>query len=338
MKKSPVAISCSIIRGGTSKGDYFLAADLPVEQSARDEVLRKVMGGPDKLQINGIGGGHPLTSKVAVVRRSSRDDADVDYLFLQVNPATGQVSDGQNCGNILAGVGPLGLAAINYVISREDRKPSLLVVSDISQERLDRAAEIFPIEWAKENGIELVYLNTADLEDPVSTLKELAGGTGYNDVFAFAPVAPVVEQGDAILAPDGCLNFFAGPSNTNFSAIMNFYNVHYGATHVVGTSGGNTDDMLESLKMMEAGLLNPSTMLTHVGGLDAVIETTLNLPNIPGGKKLVYNSVSMPLVALDDLRNHEGELYQGLAEIVEKHNGLWSPEAEKFLLANAPVI
>ena len=90
--------------------------------------------------------------------------------------------------------------------------------------------------------------------------------------------------------------------------------------------------------MMEAGKLNPSTMITHVGGLDAVIETTLNLPNIPGGKKLVYNNVSMPLVALDDLKGMDGDLYQGLAGLVEKHNGLWSPEAERFLLENALAI
>ena len=110
------------------------------------------------------------------------------------------------------------------------------------------------------------------------------------------------------------------------------------ATHVVGTSGGNTDDMIESLEMMEQGKLNPSTMITHVGGLDAVRDTTLNLPNIPGGKKLVYNHVKMPLVALDELHEVVGDLYQGLAEIVANHNGIWSPEAERFLLANAPAI
>ena len=74
---------------------------------------------------------------------------------------------------ILAGVGPMGLAAINYVVSREDRKPSLLVVTDIAQDRLDRAAEIFPLKWAKENGIELVYLNTGNVENPVEKLKEV---------------------------------------------------------------------------------------------------------------------------------------------------------------------
>ena len=238
---------------------------------------------------------------------------------------------------LLAGVGPMGLGAIDYAIHC-DRKPNLLVVTDIDNARLERAASIYTVEEAKANGVELIYVNTADEGKGVDYLKSLTPKGGYDDVFVYAPVRPVVEQANQILGFDGCLNFFAGPTNPKFVAEFNFYNVHYAATHVVGTSGGNTDDMVESLKMMEEGKLNPSTMITHVGGLDAVIETTLNLPNIPGGKKLIYNNVSMPLVALDDLAGMDGELYQGLAEIVAKHNGLWSPEAEQFLLANAPRI
>ena len=239
---------------------------------------------------------------------------------------------------LLAGVGPMGLGAIDYAIHC-DRKPGLLVVTDIDTARLERAASIYTVEDAKANGVELVYVNTAEEGKGVDYLKSLTPkGEGFNDVFVYAPVRPVLEQADKLLGFDGCLNFFAGPTDPEFSAEFNFYNVHYAATHVVGTSGGNTDDMVESLKMMEAGTLNPSTMVTHVGGLDAVIDTTLNLPNIPGGKKLVYNNVSMPLVALDGLKDMEGDLYQGLAEIVEKENGLWSPEAERFLLANAPAI
>ncbi len=239
---------------------------------------------------------------------------------------------------LLAGVGPMGLGAIDYAIHC-DRKPGLLVVTDIDTARLERAASIYTVEEAKANGVELVYVNTAEEGKGIDYLKSLTPkGEGFNDVFVYAPVRPVVEQADKLLGFDGCLNFFAGPTDPAFAAEFNFYNVHYAATHVVGTSGGNTDDMVESLKMMAEGKLNPSTMLTHIGGLDAVIDTTLNLPKIPGGKKLVYNNVSMPLVALDDLKNMEGDLYQGLAEIVEKHNGLWSPEAEKFLLANAPAI
>ncbi len=239
---------------------------------------------------------------------------------------------------ILAGVGPMGLGAIDYAIHC-DRKPGLLVVTDIDNARLARAASIYTVEEAKANGVELIYVNTAEEGKGVDYLKSLTPkGEGFNDVFVYAPVRPVVEQADKLLGFDGCLNFFAGPTDPAFSADFNFYNVHYAATHVVGTSGGNTDDMVESLKLMEAGMLNPSTMITHVGGLDAVIETTLNLPKIPGGKKLVYNNVSMPLVALADLKKMEGTLYKGLAEIVERHNGLWSPEAERFLLANAPAI
>jgi len=100
------AIPSTLMRGGTSKGLYFHAHDLPQTSSARDRVLLAAMGSPDPRQIDGVGGAHPLTSKVAVVGPSSRADADVDYLFLQVVVDKAEVSDSQNCGNMLAGVGP----------------------------------------------------------------------------------------------------------------------------------------------------------------------------------------------------------------------------------------
>jgi 4-oxalomesaconate tautomerase len=103
------AIPCMIFRGGTSKGLYFLAADLPADPALRDRVLLAAMGSPDARQIDGLGGADSLTSKVAVVSPSSRADADVDYLFLQVSVADALVSDRQNCGNLLAGVGPFAL-------------------------------------------------------------------------------------------------------------------------------------------------------------------------------------------------------------------------------------
>ena len=99
-------IPCTLMRGGTSKGLYFHADDLPGERALRDRVLLAAMGSPDVRQIDGLGGAHPLTSKVAVISRSTRQDADVDYLFLQVVVDRAEVSDSQNCGNILAGVGP----------------------------------------------------------------------------------------------------------------------------------------------------------------------------------------------------------------------------------------
>jgi len=240
---------------------------------------------------------------------------------------------------ILAGAGPMGLGAIDYAIHC-DRKPGLVVVTDIDDARLARAAEILTVEEAAKNGVKLLYINTAQHEDPVAYLMSLTDGNGFNDVLVFAPVKPIVEQGDKILAKDGCLNFFAGPTNPEFSAEFNFYNVHYAATHVVGTSGGNTDDMKESLKMMAEGKIDPSVMITHVGGMDAVIETTLNLPKIPGGKKLMYTHISLPLTAINDFATlgETDPFFGTLAEITKRHKGLWSYEAEQFLLANAKPI
>jgi 4-oxalomesaconate tautomerase len=106
---SAEGVRCMLMRGGTSKGAYFLAEDLPHDPAERDELLLRIMGSPDPRQIDGIGGAHPLTSKVAVISRSARDDADVDYLFLQVGVDAATVSDRQNCGNILAGVGPFAV-------------------------------------------------------------------------------------------------------------------------------------------------------------------------------------------------------------------------------------
>ena len=237
---------------------------------------------------------------------------------------------------ILAGVGPMGLGAIDYAL-HNPVKPGLLVVTDIDDARLARAASIYTVEDAAADGVKLVYLNTKTTDDPVGLLMEQSGGEGYDDVLVMAPVRPVVEQGGAILGKDGCLNFFAGPSDTGFRAELNFYNVHYAFHHLVGTSGGNTDDMKESLVMMGDGRLDPSAMITHIGGLDSVVETTLNLPNIPGGKKLIYNHKKMKLTAIADFAElgKSDPFFAELAKLVEKSNGLWNVEAEKYLLANA---
>ena len=103
------SIPCTMMRGGTSKGAYFLASDLPGDVAQRDRILLSVMGSPDPRQIDGIGGADPLTSKVAVVSQSTRLGIDVDYLFLQVWVDRAEVSDKQNCGNILAGVAPFAI-------------------------------------------------------------------------------------------------------------------------------------------------------------------------------------------------------------------------------------
>ncbi|ELI1840277.1 4-oxalomesaconate tautomerase [Vibrio fluvialis] len=109
MSEQPLCAPCMWMRGGTSKGGYFLASDLPQERVARDAFLLDVMGSPDAKQIDGMGGANPLTSKVAVVKPSERTGVDVDYLFLQVFVDQALVTDKQNCGNILAGVGPFAI-------------------------------------------------------------------------------------------------------------------------------------------------------------------------------------------------------------------------------------
>ena len=107
-------IPCLMMRGGTSKGAYFLANDLPTDEALREKVLLAVMGSPDKRQIDGIGGADSLTSKVAIIKRSERPDVDVEYLFAQVLVEEARVDYGQNCGNILAGVGPFAIEPVSY--------------------------------------------------------------------------------------------------------------------------------------------------------------------------------------------------------------------------------
>lgn len=234
---------------------------------------------------------------------------------------------------LLAGAGPMGLGQIAYLLNRE-RHPSLFVVTDIDNARLARAEALFPVAEAAKKGITLKYVNTGKLADPVDELKKLSGGTGYDDVFVFAPVRPVVEQGDAILGRDGCLNFFAGPTDNKFSAMLNFYEVHYGSHHIVGTSGGNLDDMAECLTMTAKHQLDPSVMITHIGGLDAARETILNLPKIPGGKKLIYNKIEMPLTAIEEFGKAalKDKRFGDLDDICKAHNGLWCTEAEEYIL------
>ena len=237
---------------------------------------------------------------------------------------------------ILAGAGPMGLGALTYALHR-DVRPAMVVVTDVNQERLDRAAHLFPVDEVKaKDGIELHFINTGKMADPAAELLAVTGGTGFDDVFCYAPIAPVVELSSAVLGRDGCLNFFAGPTDKKFSAMMNFYDVHYNSTHVMGTTGGNTADMIESMELTAANRIDPAVMVTHIGGLDAAAETTLTLPKIPGGKKLIYTHMNMPLTALTDLRakGSEDARYTALADIVDANKGLWCPEAEEYLLAN----
>ena len=232
---------------------------------------------------------------------------------------------------ILAGCGPMGLEAIDIAL-HGDVKPALVVVTDLDQARLDRAASLFKPEVAAEDGIKLVFANTSDKDELLS----YTDGKGYDDVFVYAPVPAVVELGDALLAFDGCLNFFAGPLDKNFSANFNFYNVHYQQHHIAGTSGSNLEDIHDIVRMIGEKKINPAVMITHIGGINVAIDTTVNLPTIPGGKKLIYTHIDMPLTAIDDFEKlgESDERFKVMAKMVKEAGGLWCAEAEKYLLEN----
>lgn len=231
---------------------------------------------------------------------------------------------------ILAGAGPMGLGAVDYAISC-DRRPATLVVTDIDAGRVARAKHLL-CDKAAAAGVRLDIVDTSAMADPAAELLETYGG--FDDVLVYAPVAAVAELGSAILGRDGCLNFFAGPTDRNFEAKINLYDVHYNSTHLMGTTGGNTDDLIESLELSAAGRVDPAVMLTHIGGLDCACKTILDLPHIPGGKKLIYNHISMPLTAIEEFRSLAAtdERFGALADIVDAHKGLWCAEAERYLL------
>ena len=231
---------------------------------------------------------------------------------------------------ILAGCGPMGLVAIDLAL-HGTVKPSVVVVTDLDESRLARAKAIFCPEKAAQDSIQLIFSNSTCADELIA----LAGGE-FDDVFVYAPVPAVVELGDEILGFDGCLNFFAGPLDQNFSAKFNFYNVHYKQHHVSGTSGSTIEDMQDIVRLIGEGKINPAVMITHIGGIDAAIDTTLHLPQISGGKKLIYTHINLPLTAIADFAalGETDDRFKVLDAYVKENNGLWSAAAEKYLLEN----
>ena len=237
---------------------------------------------------------------------------------------------------ILGGTGPMGSLAIDYAIHCE-RRPSVLVVTGSTPSRLERSKRLYTVEEAAKHGVALHYVLTPKGSDFVDTLKALTpGGKGFDDIFLMVAQQDMVTKAEAMLAEDGCLNFFAGPSDSKFSATVNFYNLHYNATHFVGTSGSNTQDMKDAITCIENKVVDLAKIATHIMGLNDVCQSILKLPELPGGKKIVYSQKSYPITDVQQFP--AGELEQALAEIVEKHNGLWSAEAERYFLEHCPEI
>ena len=240
---------------------------------------------------------------------------------------------------ILGGCGPMGLEAIEYPMTLE-KKPAMIVVTDLSEERIARARRLIPESLAAARGIRLVYINSGECSDEFAELMALTGGRGYDDIFVYNAIRSLAELGDRLLGCDGCMNFFSGPTNKDFSASINLYNCHYSSTHIIGTTGGTTDDLRESLRLAAEGKIRPAVMVTHVGGMDSIVETTKNLPHLSGGKKLAYTQFDMPLTAIEDFREkgRTDPLFARLADCCDARDGLWNSEAEKILFKHFGVL
>ncbi len=240
---------------------------------------------------------------------------------------------------IMGGCGPMGLGAIEYPMTLE-KKPAMIVVTDLSDERIARARQLIPESLAAAHGIRLVYVNPGQCRDEFAELMALTGGEGYDDIFVYNSIRSLAEMGDRLLGYDGCMNFFSGPTDKNFSASINLYNCHYSSTHIIGTTGGTTGDLKEAIRLAAEGKIRPAVMITHVGGMDSIVETTKNLPGIPGGKKLTYTQFDMPLTAIADFREKgkTDPLFRRLADCCDAHDGLWNSEAERILFQHFHVI
>lgn len=234
---------------------------------------------------------------------------------------------------ILGGCGPMGLGALEYPLVLE-QKPARVVVTDVDEGRIERARNLISPKLAEKHGIELIYVNASLPDCGMEYLKALTDGRGYDDVFVYAPIKQLAEMGDELMAFDGCMNFFAGPSDPDFKALINLYNCHYTSTHILGSTGGNTEDLKEALKLSAQKKLRPSVMVSHICGLDAVADTTSRLPDIRAGKILSYTHIDLPLTAIDDFEmlGRENPLFARLHESCAAHNGLWNAEAEQILL------
>ncbi|WP_392564543.1 zinc-binding dehydrogenase [Orbus wheelerorum] len=236
---------------------------------------------------------------------------------------------------IMGGMGPMGMLAIDYAL-HGPINPKRVIVTGRTQSKIDYCQKHYP----SETHCEVIYVNVAQFTDPNEQkrhLMQLVDNEGYDDVFIFVPEKELITIGSAILATDGCFNFFAGPQDSQFEATINFYDIHYAFTHYVGTSGGNTDDMREGIKLIEQKKINVNKIVTHILGLDTAAYVTMNQPSISGGKKVIYSQKSLPLIDLRKLISQEQSepFYIELKKILVKTEGIWSKEAEDYILKYA---
>ena len=199
-------------------------------------------------------------------------------------PIYGTIPDGLTI--FLGGAGNMGKLAVQLWKAKAD-KNGKLIIYDRNIEKLKS------LEALVKNDDRIKVLSTAD-ENYIRSLAKTA-----DDVVVFAPSRDMVDLGMLLLAFDGCLNFFAGPFEKDFSVPINFHDIHYQRHHIVGSSGASGEDIRRALQLIEDGTIDPSVIVSHIGGLDSVNDVVCNLRKIGGGKKLIYPQISRPLTAVD---------------------------------------
>ena len=238
---------------------------------------------------------------------------------------------------ILGGAGPMGIGAVELALGYAG--VSQVVVTDLNEERLAYAASKCSPEHFAKQGCSLTYLNTSNVEDPAKVLIELSDG-GFDDVFVMVPVPSLFTLAEQICREDGCVNFFAGPAVHDMQGSLNLYRVHYDGIHVVGTAGSIPDDTVDTIHLIEENKINPGALVSHILGLNAVIDTLLAMEHPNGAKKVCYNGLDIPLIAIDELEKwgETDPMYRELDRIVKANGGSWCAEAEAYLLEHAPKI
>lgn len=236
---------------------------------------------------------------------------------------------------ILGGAGPMGIGAVELGIGYANA--AQIVVTDINESRLQYVAGKCTREAAAQKDCELVYLNTAEIENPEEKLLEISDG-GFDDVFVMAPIPALFTMAEKICREDGCINFFAGPAVHTLPGSLNLYRIHYDGIHVVGTAGSIPEDTVDTIRLIEQGTVNPSALVSHILGLPAVIDAIYAMEKPSGAKKVCYTGLDIPMVALEDFAKlgETDPLYRELDRIVKENGNVWCADAEQYLLENAP--
>ncbi len=225
---------------------------------------------------------------------------------------------------LLGGTGAMGYLTILLWQLRADIDATLVVYGR-NEEKLATLTDLF----CNDKRITVVGASIAKNE-----LLALSGGDGFDDVVVFASSTPLIGLGLSILAYDGCLNMFSGPKDSEFTVPVNFHAVHYKRHHIVGSSGASEEDMRTAVQLLSSGGMDPSHLITHIGGLNAVPATVMSSVPHLSGKKLIYPHLDFPLTKLSEIENLVpfDKRFSTVDMLVKHNNGFWNVDAELELL------